>query len=230
MDMSKNALNTTVEYANPFNWFEDDNKAKQQKTALPQPPASNNDYATLGSVPQRQDLATGQITSNQQQSLNADNQLAKVQSKQLSQPQQPFSAPKEFRDKLEREKNLVEEPALIAQIYFEQSSSVLTDNDKKVLQQVVQLVQTMNPEQVYVAGHATANLDVAEAPNDNALRKLSQDRAVTVARQLSAYGVNSDVLSIVAEGASKPRYDDTSVRGAAGNRRAEIIFVNYKKL
>lgn len=232
MDVTSSAVDSTLEYAsfvNPMNWFGDDDGPQKAEKKLPQPPVSNNDYASLGTVPARQEVANSQVSNGQQQSLHADNKIAKAQNQLLNQPQNPYSAPQAFRDKLENERNLAKEPALIAQIYFEQASSVLTDNDKKILQQVVQLVQSMNPEQVYVSGHATANREVAEAPNENALRKLSQDRAVTVARQLNAYGVNSEILSIIAEGGSKPRYDDSSVRGAAGNRRAEIVFVNYKK-
>ena len=115
---------------------------------------------------------------------------------------------------------------LVAQIQFADGSSVLSAQDRAILNQVVSLVRERGGS-LRVIGHAsqrTRNLDLPEHVEANF--KISEERAVSVAAHLREAGVPAAAVFAGAVGAAEPRYYSGTPAGEAGNRRVEI-FMDY---
>lgn len=116
----------------------------------------------------------------------------------------------------------------IATIYFPKGSSRLSDEDRAIMQQVADIVQS-RAGTVRVIGHSS----VGQPTEDDARRqrlnfRVSMARANMVASELLRLGVPGNKLQVIAEGARKPIYAESQPTGAAGNRRTEI-YMNYQK-
>ena len=115
---------------------------------------------------------------------------------------------------------------LVAQIQFADGASGLSAQDHAILNQVAALVSERGGS-LRVIGHAssrTRNLDLPQHVEANF--RISEDRAVAVARYLRDAGVPANTIFAGAVGAADPRYYNGTPAGEAGNRRVEI-FIDY---
>ncbi len=114
----------------------------------------------------------------------------------------------------------------VATIQFADGSSRLSGADREILRQVVAL-QRQRGSQVRVVGHAssrTANMTQSRHRMVNL--DISSARANAVVRELVRLGADSGKVSQAAVADRSPAYFEVMPSGEAGNRRAEIYFVN----
>jgi outer membrane protein OmpA-like peptidoglycan-associated protein len=110
----------------------------------------------------------------------------------------------------------------VGYVYFGNGSSGLSDSDRDVLRQVVQL-QRIQGGVLRIIGHAsqrTGNLDALA--QDQVNRKVSLERATAVARALVNMGVQPILVQVAAAGDNQTLYAESTPAGEAGNRRAEV--------
>ncbi len=114
---------------------------------------------------------------------------------------------------------------LVATIYFPNGGAKLTENDRRVIAQVLDLFRA-GASRIRVVGHASKG-GVADPERQNLVNyKSSLDRATSVAREFLVNGVLQQQIEISAVGAQQPRYSEDTPAGVAGNQRAEI-FLKY---
>ncbi len=114
----------------------------------------------------------------------------------------------------------------IATIMFETGSAGLSQNDRRILTEVVRLHQQRGGT-VTVVGHAssrTRNMDPVKHTMVN--YSVSVDRAERIANELRAMGMAPEMIVVDARSDNMPLYYETMPSGEAGNRRAEIYFQN----
>jgi outer membrane protein OmpA-like peptidoglycan-associated protein len=110
----------------------------------------------------------------------------------------------------------------IGYVYFGNGSSQLSDTDRQVLQQVVQL-QRIQGGVLRIIGHAsqrTGNMDALA--QDQVNRQVSLQRATAVAQALVGMGVQPMLVQVAAAGDGQTLYSESTPAGEAGNRRAEV--------
>jgi outer membrane protein OmpA-like peptidoglycan-associated protein len=102
-------------------------------------------------------------------------------------------------------------------INFDTGKSVIRDESKPVIEQVVQMLKT-NPElKISVEGHT----DNVGSPESN--KTLSLDRAKSVVTAIISQGITADRLSASGFGQDKPVADNNTEEGRAQNRRVELV-------
>ncbi|MBC8269111.1 MAG: OmpA family protein [Rhodospirillaceae bacterium] len=114
----------------------------------------------------------------------------------------------------------------VATILFETGSSGLSQNDRRILGEVVRLHQQRGGT-VTVVGHAssrTRNMDPVRHKMVN--YSVSVDRADRIATELRSMGMAPDMIVVDARADNMPLYYESMPSGEAGNRRAEIYFQN----
>ncbi len=114
----------------------------------------------------------------------------------------------------------------VATIQFANGSSSLSGQDRTILRQVVAL-QRQRGSQVRVVGHASSR--TANMPQDKHRRvnlDISAARANAVVRELVRLGADAGKVSQAAVADREPAYFEVMPSGEAGNRRAEIYFIN----
>ena len=105
---------------------------------------------------------------------------------------------------------------------FAPGSAALTEEAKRILADVVDVLKTYNVYLV-IRGHA----DPAEAAQGNFASnwELSGARAAAAARRIIAEGgIQASRIRAVAYGDSRPLFPESSPEAAAGNRRVEFYF------
>ena len=116
--------------------------------------------------------------------------------------------------------------AKIATILFDNGSDNLDTHDRKILGEVVRL-QKQRGGMVRVIGHSSSRTRDMDAVRHAMVNyKLSTDRANTIAAALVRQGMPSEVLMVDARSDTMPMYSESMPAGEAGNRRAEVYFVN----
>jgi outer membrane protein OmpA-like peptidoglycan-associated protein len=114
----------------------------------------------------------------------------------------------------------------VATILFDNGSSRLKSNDRRILRQVAaQHRQTGGV--IRIVGHAssrTRSMDVIRHKMVNF--EVSAARAESVAKALAGMGAKPESLVIGAAADREPKYYEFMPSGEAGNRRAEI-FIEY---
>ncbi|MED5519058.1 MAG: OmpA family protein [Pseudomonadota bacterium] len=111
-------------------------------------------------------------------------------------------------------------------VHFANGSSRLSANDRADVAKIAKLVREKGAR-VRVVGHAsrrTRDMDPVRHMLVNF--EMSVKRANAVAAELARRGVDGDVISVEARGASEPLFLEVMPAGEAGNRRAEI-FVDF---
>ena len=114
----------------------------------------------------------------------------------------------------------------VVTILFETGSSGLSQNDRRILGEVVRLHQQRGGT-VTVVGHAssrTRNMDPVRHKMVN--YSVSVDRADRIATELRSMGMAPDMIVVDARADNMPLYYESMPSGEAGNRRAEIYFQN----
>src|SRR5581483_6809687 len=110
----------------------------------------------------------------------------------------------------------------VGYVYFGNGSSQLSDSDRQVLYQVVQL-QRIQGGVLRIVGHAsqrTGNMDALA--QDQVNRRVSLARATAVAQALVGMGVQPMLVQVAAAGDGQTLYSESTPAGEAGNRRAEV--------
>jgi len=111
-------------------------------------------------------------------------------------------------------------------VHFANGSSRLSANNRADVAKIAKLVREKGAR-VRVVGHAsrrTRDMDPVRHMLVNF--EISVKRANAVAAELARRGVDRDVISVEAHGASEPLFLEVMPAGEAGNRRAEI-FVDF---
>ncbi|MBP1766239.1 MAG: OmpA/MotB domain protein [Candidatus Aminicenantes bacterium] len=102
-------------------------------------------------------------------------------------------------------------------INFDTGKSMIRDESKPIIGQIVQMMKS-NPElKLNVEGHT----DNAGTPASN--KTLSEARAKSVVSALVSQGIAADRLSPVGYGQDKPIADNNTEEGKAKNRRVELV-------
>ena len=119
------------------------------------------------------------------------------------------------------------EPKLIAHIFFGDGGAALSEADKGVLRQVLDIYRQSKGKGITLVGHSSGHSGSQDAQQSNLVNfKLSLDRATAVGNALVAFGLPRDSVRIDARGASEPKYDESTKNGEAGNRRVDV-YIEY---
>ena len=112
---------------------------------------------------------------------------------------------------------------LVGVVYFAERSTDLTQEARKVLEDIV-LLQKQRGGVLRVVGHASGSQD-PDDPVANQIDKLelSLNRAQNVASAMIDLGARRKALELTALSDTDPDYDETTSAGEAGNRRVEIF-------
>ncbi|MDP7380523.1 MAG: OmpA family protein [Alphaproteobacteria bacterium] len=108
-------------------------------------------------------------------------------------------------------------------VHFANGSSRLSANDRVDVAKIAKMVREKGAR-VLVVGHAsrrTRDMDPVRHMLVNF--EMSVKRANAVAAELARRGVDRDVISVEARGASEPLFLEVMPAGEAGNRRTEIL-------
>jgi len=101
-------------------------------------------------------------------------------------------------------------------VYFDYDSSKLDENAKVILDHIVENVGYNSGYNVSIQGHAD------NRGNNNYNYNLSLARAQAVKRYLASKNINNSSINISAKGENEPSAPNTTDRGRALNRRAEL--------
>jgi outer membrane protein OmpA-like peptidoglycan-associated protein len=102
-------------------------------------------------------------------------------------------------------------------INFDTGKSIIRDESKPIIEQIVQMLKT-NPElKISVEGHT----DNVGTPASN--KTLSEARAKSVVSAIVAQGISAERLSPAGYGQDKPIGDNNTEEGRAKNRRVELV-------
>lgn len=116
--------------------------------------------------------------------------------------------------------------ALVAVVYFDYGSTVLTENDRAVLRDVAML-QKQSGGTLRVIGHASARTGIVDSTQHRlANLETSLNRANAVVALLVRLGVVKNKIAAEAKADSQPVFHEFMPTGEAGNRRAEIFLEN----
>lgn len=102
-------------------------------------------------------------------------------------------------------------------INFDTGKSIIKDESKPVIDQIVQMLKANPDLKIGVEGHT----DNVGTPASN--KTLSEARAKSVVSAIVAQGVSADRLSPTGFGQDKPVADNTTEEGRAKNRRVELV-------
>ncbi|MBL6445675.1 PorP/SprF family type IX secretion system membrane protein [Fulvivirga sp. 29W222] len=100
----------------------------------------------------------------------------------------------------------------------ESDSKVISDNQFRVITQVVQILNEEPAFKVKVIGHASSSGD--EAFN----LQLSEKRAQRIANSLLEKGIDPSRVISIGKGEKEPIADNSTKQGASENRRVQIVF------
>lgn len=134
--------------------------------------------------------------------------------------------PKGDNTKKEIEVTQTDRGALITvseKVLFDSGSSTLRNESKNLMGTLAKVLIEKTNNQISVEGH-TDNIG-SKALN----LKLSEDRAVTVKRELVSRGVPEKRIITKGLGFSSPKADNNTEEGRSLNRRTEIIVLGEKK-
>jgi len=114
----------------------------------------------------------------------------------------------------------------VATILFDNGSSHLKANDKRILS-AVKLLQSKRGGTIRVVGHASRRTrNMAPIKHMMANLKISIDRADHVVSELVRLGLKKQDIEVAAVSDRQPAYYEFMPSGEAGNRRTEIFLVN----
>lgn len=102
-------------------------------------------------------------------------------------------------------------------INFDTGKSIIRDDSKPIIDQIVQMMKSNPDLKIGVEGHT----DNVGTPASN--KTLSEARAKSVVSAIVAQGISADRLSPVGFGQDKPVADNNTEEGRAKNRRVELV-------
>lgn len=108
--------------------------------------------------------------------------------------------------------------------YFESSSEQLTSDAKSLLSEISGVLNRYPYTEIFIEGHADSS------GNQLKNKKLSENRAKSVALYIKSQGVMADRLAIAGYGATRPLVSNETPEGRRKNRRVLVkIRANEKK-
>ena len=108
-------------------------------------------------------------------------------------------------------------------VEFAFSSADLTDEGRRIIQQVVDAYRGAPGKRIRIVGHASSKtVDMAVGDHMLANFEMSLKRATAVSDELMRLGVDPGHVVVEAVGDRQPLYYEAMPTGEAGNRRAEI--------
>lgn len=102
-------------------------------------------------------------------------------------------------------------------INFDTGKSIIRDESKPIIEQIVQMLKTNTSLKLSVEGHT----DNAGNPTSN--KTLSEERAKSVVTAIVSQGIAVDRLNSLGFGQDKPVGDNNTDEGRARNRRVELV-------
>jgi len=102
-------------------------------------------------------------------------------------------------------------------INFDTGKSIIRDESKPIIEQIVQMMKSNPDLKIGVEGHT----DNVGKPESN--KTLSEARAKSVVSAIIAQGIPADRLTPAGFGQDKPVADNNTEEGRAKNRRVELI-------
>lgn len=138
----------------------------------------------------------------------------------------PIAGPAQPTDGVWSSRDRDQVATLSSDILFKPGSSVLSDQAKKALDDVVSVIQREYPNaKVRVEGHTDSQpIRRSKAENkDN--WDLSGNRAQAVLHYLISKGLTEDKLGFAGYGMVRPVSDNSSASSQARNRRVEIVVI-----
>lgn len=102
-------------------------------------------------------------------------------------------------------------------INFDTGKSVIRDESKPIIDQIVQMMRSNPDLKIAVEGHT----DNVGSPASN--KTLSEARAKSVVSAIVSQGIAADRLSPAGYGQDKPIADNNTEEGRARNRRVELV-------
>jgi OmpA-OmpF porin, OOP family len=102
-------------------------------------------------------------------------------------------------------------------INFDTGKSIIRDESKPIIEQIVQMMKSNQDLKIGVEGHT----DNVGTPASN--KTLSEARAKSVVSAIVAQGISSERLNPVGYGQDKPIGDNNTEEGRAKNRRVELV-------
>lgn len=102
-------------------------------------------------------------------------------------------------------------------INFDTGKSIIRDESKPIIEQIVQMMKSNPDLKIGVEGHT----DNVGSPASN--KTLSEARAKSVVSAITGQGISADRLSTAGYGQDKPVADNSTEEGRAKNRRVELI-------
>jgi len=107
--------------------------------------------------------------------------------------------------------------AIYKNIYFDHSSSYISDKFKNVIQETAELINETSGYKIFISGHTDS---VADAKTN---MKLSKKRAIAVENLLIKNKVNKNQISTSWYGETMPISSNITHLGRSENRRVNII-------
>jgi OOP family OmpA-OmpF porin len=102
-------------------------------------------------------------------------------------------------------------------INFDTGKSIIRDESKPVIDQIVQMMKSNPDLKIGVEGHT----DNVGTPASN--KTLSEARAKSIVSAITVQGITADRLSPAGFGQDKPIADNNTEEGRAQNRRVELV-------
>ena len=102
-------------------------------------------------------------------------------------------------------------------INFDTGKSIIRDESKPIIEQIVQMMKSNPDFKIGVEGHT----DNVGSPASN--KTLSENRAKAVVSAIEGQGISADRLSPAGYGQDKPVADNSTEEGRAKNRRVELV-------
>ena len=102
-------------------------------------------------------------------------------------------------------------------INFDTGKSIIRDESKPIIEQIVQMMKSNPDLKIGVEGHT----DNVGSPASN--KTLSEARAKSVVSAITGQGISADRLSPAGYGQDKPVADNSTEEGRAKNRRVELV-------
>jgi outer membrane protein OmpA-like peptidoglycan-associated protein len=102
-------------------------------------------------------------------------------------------------------------------INFDTGKSVIRDESRPIIEQIVQMMKSNPDLKIGVEGHT----DNVGTPASN--KTLSEARAKSVVSAIVGQGISPDRLSPAGYGQDKPIADNNTEEGRAKNRRVELV-------
>jgi len=102
-------------------------------------------------------------------------------------------------------------------INFDTGKSMIRDESKPIIEQIVQMMKSNPDLKIGVEGHT----DNVGTPASN--KTLSENRAKAVVSAITGQGISADRLSTAGYGQDQPVADNSTEEGRAKNRRVELV-------